>query len=181
MTIRLAPFKRLALCSLLALALAACAEASSGVDKPDVGQDGVDDTGGDTTTLSDTPVDTHQNDLTDTPDVVVGEVEVCVLNEGGPDGSCAADGVLLYGPIASAAVETRLFSLTNGTLNPIEILSATPDVTMPELAIQAVRYEVDPGDPANKLRIPQSLPASRDPGQVLYFEAVSRPVRTSVC
>jgi hypothetical protein len=99
---------------------------------------------------------------------MMGELEVCVLNEGLPQDPCANTSLLDYGDVGAGTQEMRLFRIDNGFKT--DALFKSVSVSSPDFSVVTVRYEVDPGDPGSLIRIAQPLPATRPPGKALYFE-----------
>jgi hypothetical protein len=97
-----------------------------------------------------------------------GEVELCVLNEGEPNGACEVPEELDFGVVAAGTSETRTFRVDNET--PGDVLFNQANVGDPAFEITTVRFEEDPGDPGNYIRVEQTLPVSRPSGTSLWFE-----------
>jgi hypothetical protein len=99
---------------------------------------------------------------------VPGVLDVCVLGEGAPDDPCLSPEELDYGTVPAGTQAMRLFRIDNATADQAVFSAVTFDG--PDMTVETVRYEQDPGDPNNLLRVPQALPATRPPGTALYFE-----------
>ncbi|MFO0547664.1 MAG: hypothetical protein U0271_04700 [Polyangiaceae bacterium] len=97
-----------------------------------------------------------------------GEVEVCVLNEGGPYDACQDPPQLDFGVVSAGTAETRVVRLDNQTEGELLVKSAT--VANGAFDVKAVRFEEDPGSPGSYLRVEQALPATRPSGTSLWFE-----------
>lgn len=97
-----------------------------------------------------------------------GDVELCVLNEGGPYDPCQQPEELDYGVVSSGTAEMRMFRILNGTEE--DLLFKSADISDPKFDVQAVRFEEDPGDPGEYLRVEVTLPVTRDSGEALWFE-----------
>jgi hypothetical protein len=100
--------------------------------------------------------------------VVEGELSVCVLNAGGPTDACHDPAHLDYGNVDGGTETMRLFRVDNDSNADATIVSA--EVADSAFEIVTVRYEEDPGNPGELLRVEQSLPVDRAPGEALYFE-----------
>jgi len=97
-----------------------------------------------------------------------GTVDLCVLNQGLPQDPCFMPPELDFGTVAPGTQEMRLFRIDNNTKSDLMFKSVS--VGSPDFKITSVRYEVDPGNPTNLLRVEQPLPVARAPGKSLYFE-----------
>ncbi|NUO50297.1 MAG: hypothetical protein HOV80_15690, partial [Polyangiaceae bacterium] len=97
-----------------------------------------------------------------------GEIELCVLNEAEAFGICEMPEELDFGVVGSGTKETRTFRVDNETFE--DLLFQQVEVSSTAFEITAVRFEEDPGDPGNYLRVEQSLPVTRASGQSLWFE-----------
>jgi hypothetical protein len=97
-----------------------------------------------------------------------GQLEVCVLNEGGPADRCETPAELDFGAVAPGTQQMRLFRIDNQMSVDAVFLSAA--IESADFATVAVRYEPDPGNPGSVVRVVQPLPAQRPPGSSLYFE-----------
>ena len=97
-----------------------------------------------------------------------GEIELCVLNEAEAYGICEMPEELDFGVVGSGTKETRMFRVDNETFD--DVLFQQAEVSSTAFEITAVRFEEDPGNPGQYLRVEQSLPVTRASGQSLWFE-----------
>lgn len=97
-----------------------------------------------------------------------GELELCVLNEGEAFDACQQPEELDYGVVSTGTTETRVFRVDNQTEG--EALFKSVSVPNNQFEVQAVRWEEDPGEPGEYLRIEEDLPFARQSGESLWFE-----------
>ncbi len=97
-----------------------------------------------------------------------GALDLCVLNEGGPYDACQSPSELDFGVVSSGQLETRTFRIDNGTSD--EVLFKQTLIDDSQFEVTVVRFEEDPGDPGNYLRVEANLPLARQPGDSLWFE-----------
>ncbi len=97
-----------------------------------------------------------------------GKLEVCVLNDKKEDGQCQTPAQLDFGTVSGGSQTMRLFRIDNGTNKIAELDKAS--IASNEFKVVTVRYEDDPGNPGQKIRVVQALPETRKPGESLWFE-----------
>ncbi|MGK3992346.1 hypothetical protein [Sorangium sp. So ce1024] len=101
-------------------------------------------------------------------DAPSGELELCVLNDGGPTGACASREYLDFEDVPAGRQRTRMFRVENQTARTVTFTEAR--IASADFAIDPVRYEPDPGSPGTWTRAVEELPAEAAPGGALYFE-----------
>ena len=99
-----------------------------------------------------------------------GDIDLCVLNSGGPHDPCQQPEQLDYGVVSSGTTVMRMFRIGNGTQD--DVLFKSADVFGSTLIhVKTARYEEDPGNPGTYLRVEMPLPVTRHSGESLWFEA----------
>ncbi|MDI1452197.1 hypothetical protein QHF85_49610, partial [Polyangium sp. 6x1] len=96
----------------------------------------------------------------------VAGLELCVLNDAGPDGPCASPEELSYGLVPAGTTRMRLFRVDNAS-NATASFQAV-NVASPDFSVAVVRYVPDAPNPP--IRVPVTLPFDRPPGTALHFE-----------
>ncbi|HVY47307.1 MAG TPA: hypothetical protein VHB21_15570, partial [Minicystis sp.] len=99
---------------------------------------------------------------------LTGQLDVCVLNAGGPTDACQKPPHLDFGNVQGGSQTMRLFRVDNDTNAEAEIDKT--QIASDQFKVATVRYEDDPGNPGHLIRVPQSLPEKRSPGESLWFE-----------
>lgn len=97
-----------------------------------------------------------------------GLVELCVLNQGEPYGTCEQPEELDFGVVSSGTTEKRLFRVDNQTYE--DLLFKSTSIASNAFAVEAVRFEEDPGSPGSYLRVQEALPITRTSDKSLWFE-----------
>jgi hypothetical protein len=97
-----------------------------------------------------------------------GQLDLCVLNEGDPQDPCVNPPELEFGTVSAGTQRMRLFRIDNNTGGT----TMFETVKIGDAAFQAVpvRYDPDPQDPTQLVRVEMTLPAKRKTGESLYFE-----------
>ena len=96
----------------------------------------------------------------------VAGLELCVLNDAGPEGACVSPEELSYGLVPAGTTRMRLFRVDNAS-NATASFEGV-NVASPDFSVEAVRYVPDP--PNAPIRVPVTLPFDRPPGASLFFE-----------
>ncbi|MDC0746371.1 hypothetical protein [Polyangium mundeleinium] len=96
----------------------------------------------------------------------VAGLELCVLNDAGPEGACASPEELSYGLVPPGTTRMRLFRVDN-TSNATASFQ-TVSVASPDFSVAVVRFVPDAPNPP--IRVPVTLPFDRPPGTALHFE-----------
>ncbi|WP_206079398.1 hypothetical protein [Polyangium spumosum] len=95
-----------------------------------------------------------------------GGLELCVLNDAGPEGACASPEELWYDLVPAGTTRMRLFRVDNASTELAWFESVS--VASPDFFVEAVRYVPDP--PNAPIRVPVTLPFDRPAGTSLFFE-----------
>ncbi len=93
---------------------------------------------------------------------------MCVLEQQEPEADCKSQAEIDFGQVPAGELATRLFRIDNET--NAEVVFQQASVGAPEFEVRALRFEADPGAPDNLLRVEESLPFTRAPGESLWFE-----------
>lgn len=97
-----------------------------------------------------------------------GKLLLCVLNQGGPLDPCVMPPELDFSGAAPMSNELQLFRVENDTGFEAEFTSVVS--TSADFGVETVRYEADPANPNNLLRVAQPLPVTLPTGVSLYVE-----------